>query len=248
MARSVAATRSKEELRQSVWETLERERVARFPGARGRVPNFEGASRAAERVRGLDAWREARVLKCNPDSPQLPLRRAALREGKTVYMAVPRLRREECFVELDPSALGRNAAAAATIGGAFRFGRLVSLGEMRLIDLVVCGSVAVSVAGARVGKGGGYSDLEYALLSAYRKITPATPIVTTVHPLQVVPAGLPMHHHDIPVDYIATPDTVIHCERVFPRPEGIFWDILPPEKIEAIPVLRRMWEAHSAAK
>jgi 5-formyltetrahydrofolate cyclo-ligase len=34
------------------------------------------------------------------------LRQAALREGKIIYMAVPRLRRERCFIELDPKQLG----------------------------------------------------------------------------------------------------------------------------------------------
>jgi hypothetical protein len=108
-------------------------------------------------VRHLQVWQRAGVLKCNPDSPQLPLRQAALREGKTLYMAVPRLRQERCFIELDPQRLGRRAAAAATIRGAFGYRRPVAIDELRPIDLVICGSVAVSCWGARVGKGGGYS-------------------------------------------------------------------------------------------
>ena len=32
------------------------------------------------------------------------------------------------------------------------------------MDLVICGSVAVNRQGARVGKGGGFADLEFALL------------------------------------------------------------------------------------
>lgn len=35
---------------------------------------------------------------------------------------------------------------------------------MRPVDLIVCGTVAVNRRGVRVGKGGGYSDLEFALL------------------------------------------------------------------------------------
>ena len=53
----------KDQLRKSVWEAMERGGVTRFPGAWGRIPNFKGAEAAAERLRDLDAWRRARVIK-----------------------------------------------------------------------------------------------------------------------------------------------------------------------------------------
>src|SRR5690348_6585883 len=34
---------AKQEVRERVWDLLQREGVARFPGARGRIPNFRGA-------------------------------------------------------------------------------------------------------------------------------------------------------------------------------------------------------------
>jgi len=135
---------TKQQLRERIWETLQRQGVARFPGAVSRIPNFEGATEAAELVRRLRVWQRASVLKCNPDSPQLPLRQAALGEGKTIYMAVPRLRQERCFIELDPRRLGQRASAAATIRGSFRYGRPVTVDELQAIDLVVCGSVVVN--------------------------------------------------------------------------------------------------------
>ncbi len=229
-----------QQLRERIWETLQRRGVARFPGAVGRIPNFDGATHAAELARRLQVWRRASVLKCNPDSPQLPLRQAALREGKTLYMAVPRLRQERCFIELDPQRLGRRAGAAATIRGAFRYGRPVTVDELRPIDLVICGSVAVNREGARVGKGGGYSDLEYALAFAAGKLSSDTPILTTVHALQLIDEDIPREVHDIPVDYIVTPQGVIETHTSLPRPEGIYWKLLPPEKIDAIPALRKM--------
>jgi len=232
----------KEALRHQAWESLERQGVARFPGSWGRIPNFEGASQAAQRLARTEVWRAARVLKCNPDAPQLPLRRLALRQGKVVYMAVPRLCQLSCFIELDPERLGANGLRAASIAGAFKYGRLVRPQEVRPIDLIVCGSVVVSRAGGRIGKGGGYSDLEYALAAAWGKITPSTPIATTVHPLQIIPAGIPMRVHDIPVDYIATSEAVIYCPNNFPRPDGIYWELLPIEKIEAIPLLHHLWQ------
>ena len=129
--------------------------------------------------------------------------------------------------------------AASSIKGADKFGRPVGLEEVRNIDLIVCGSVAVNRRGARVGKGGGYSDLEFALLTEEKKIGPNTPIVTSVHPLQVIDGEIPMNTHDIPLTAIVTPTEVIEVETRRPRPEGIDWKILPQEKIDAIPVLKR---------
>ncbi|MFQ6015181.1 MAG: 5-formyltetrahydrofolate cyclo-ligase, partial [Anaerolineae bacterium] len=147
----------KAELRARIWTLLEREGVVRFPGAEGRIPNFAGAEKAAARLQALDDWRNARTIKANPDSPQRAVRELALREGKKVYMAVPRLRKVKCFVELDPARLVGRYRQASTIKGAFRWGRPILLEEMEPIDLIVAGSVAVTREGARVGKGGGYS-------------------------------------------------------------------------------------------
>src|SRR4029453_8039220 len=87
----------------------------------------------------------------------------ALREGKDVYVAVPRLADARCFLYLDPRRLGDRLAAAPPIKGAGGPGTPVTPQELPHIDLVVAGSVAVNRRGARLGKGGGYSDLEYAL-------------------------------------------------------------------------------------
>jgi 5-formyltetrahydrofolate cyclo-ligase len=91
--------------------------------------------------------------------------------------------------------------------------------------------------GARIGKGGGYSDLEFALLTEEKKISPSTPIVTSVHPLQVVEEEIPMTEHDIALTAIVTPAEIIDIKPRFNRPKGIYWEMLPDEKIDAIPVL-----------
>src|SRR2546422_7305968 len=96
-----------------------------------------------------------RRLKCNPDAPQRAPRLRALREGKTVFMAVPRLTDERCFLRLDPARLGKRLAQAATIKGAARLGEPVTTKELGHIDLVVAGSLAAKPPGARDRHGGG---------------------------------------------------------------------------------------------
>lgn len=229
---------SKNELRERIWSRLQEKKVARFPGAEGRIPNFIGAEACARVLSQTQFWRRAKVLKANPDSPQRAIRQQALEEGKTIYMAVPRLHTDKPFIELDPKTLKCSAYVASSIKGAGKFGRPVKLEEVSKIDLIVCGSVAVNRQGARVGKGGGYSDLEFALLTEEKKIGKITPIVTSVHPLQIMDEKIPMTKHDIPLSTIVTPSEIIEIQSTLPRPKGIYWDMLPPEKIAAIPVLQ----------
>ena len=216
------------------------ERVAAFPGAFGRIPNFVGAGLARERLAELEVWQAARTIKCNPDSPQRPVRKRALEEGKLIYMPVPRLTSEECFLELDPELIS-DYTFASSIKGAFKLGRLVHPRDMNPIDLIVCGSVAVSRDGARLGKGGGYSDLEYALALGLGLVGPDTPILTTVHPFQVVAGPIPMTRHDITLDYIATPEEAVRCQPAYPRPEGVYWDEVGV-KIDEVPILAKLKE------
>jgi 5-formyltetrahydrofolate cyclo-ligase len=231
---------TKQEVREKVWALIEKKRVARFPGARGRIPNFTGAEKCAELVARLDVWKRAKVIKANPDSPQRAIRHLALKQGKTIYMAVPRLREVKCFVELHPQRLGKNVYAASSIKGAFEFGKQVPVKEMRAVDLILCGSVAVRRDGARVGKGGGYSDLEFAIALEARIINRRTPILTTVHPLQIVAGAIDLQPHDIPVDFIVTPDETIETRTRLPRPKGIYWRLLDEEKIASIPLLQKL--------
>ena len=229
----------KQAIRDRIWSLLEERRAAAFPGARGRIPNFVGASAAADRLAGLDEWRSARTIKCNPDAPQRYVRLRALREGRIVYMAVPRLRQERCFWELDPRRL-RDLRAAASIGGAAKAGRSVDPRDLPHIDLVVAGSVAVSRTGARLGKGGGYSDLEYALCRTVGCIDDRTRIATTVHPLQILRGAVPETDHDFRVDLIVTPDLVLRPRRSRPQPRGIIAAHLTEEIRENVPVLRAL--------
>lgn len=237
----IAHRLTKPEIRERVWTLLERQGVGRFPlPLSDRIPNFAGAEQAAARAAELREWQTARRLKCNPDAPQRALRLRALRDGKQVFMAVPRLRDPRCFIRLDPEKLGRKLTEAATIKGATALGEPVTPDQLGRIDLIVVGSVAVNPRGARVGKGGGYSDLEFALARQLRLVDERTPVLTTVHELQVLDDEIPMTAHDVPLDLIATPERVIRTARVFPTPPGLLWDELTEAQLRAMPPLARL--------
>jgi hypothetical protein len=109
------------------------------------------------------------------------------------------------------------------------------LGELQPVDLVVCGSVAVNREGPRVGKGGGFSDLEFALLVEAGLIGTETVVATTVHPQLLAEATAGDRPRLLP-----RPDRpgeeVIGCRRTR-RPQGILWEHLDAAKVATIPAL-----------
>jgi 5-formyltetrahydrofolate cyclo-ligase len=225
----------KEAVRDRVWRLLEREGAAP-EGSYGKIPGFYGAQMTAERLAKLDVWERAQTIKANPDWAQLPIRIRALRDGKLLYMAVPKMASLQPFFLLDPASLDLPPEQAAEKRGAAEGARRVGVEDMRPIDVVICGSVAVNRSGARIGKGAGYSDLEVALLIEAGLVTTETVIVAPVHQLQVIEEEIPETEHDFSVDLIITPDEVIECPGRR-RPQGLVWNDLSPEKIEAIPAL-----------
>jgi 5-formyltetrahydrofolate cyclo-ligase len=92
---------AKQTIRERVWSRLVQAQAS--PDPHGRIPDFVGAAAAAERLAELPAWQHARVIKANPDQPQLPVRVRALRDGKLVYMAVPKLAHPLPFFRLIPA-------------------------------------------------------------------------------------------------------------------------------------------------
>jgi 5-formyltetrahydrofolate cyclo-ligase len=114
---------------------------------------------------------------------------------------------------------------------------------------VVVGSVAVDASGARLGKGGGFSDLEYALACEAGLVGPDTVVATTVHELQVLPPdAIPVTEHDLRLDLVVTPERSIECARGARRARGggrIRWEELTEGKIAAIPLLSRLRRARA---
>ncbi|MEE1786969.1 5-formyltetrahydrofolate cyclo-ligase [Streptomyces sp. SP17BM10] len=227
----------KAELRERVWAALDAASAVEDDTAHGRIPAFHGAEAAARRLADLPAWRSAKIIKVVPDTAQEPVRALALEQRKVVYMAVPRLAAEAPFYVLDPARLSVPPAVAADRSKVPTLTSPVDVDELAPVDVVVLGSVAVDLTGARIGKGAGYSDIEAALLTEAGLITETTVIVTTVHRLQVVDV-VPTQAHDVRVDLIVTPEEVIACPG--PRTAAhIRWEDLPEEKIAAIPALAK---------
>ena len=234
---------AKDEVRNRIWAALEDHGAAVGP-AWSMIPNFVGADVAAWRLAQTDAWKNAGTVKTNPDAPQIPIRLRALYEGKTVYAPVPYLTKDFPYLRLDPKKLtekGISFELAAVSQGFVEYGERIEFEDVEPLDFCVVGSVAVSRAGGRTGKGAGFADLETAIFRELGTITDETPIVTTVHSLQLVAdEDVVIEPHDSPLDMVATERELILTGNRERRPGGVDWDRVRPDQFDTIPFLTEL--------
>lgn len=178
--------------------------MARFPlPLKDRIPNFEGSDKTAELLATLPEWKRAKIVFANPDFAQRPVRELALKEGKILIMATPRLKKG--YLKIDPKNVKGKEEEASTITGAFKFGK--PLEEFLKPDLIITGCVAVDKNGWRLGKGGHFGDIE---IKTFQEKFGKIPVITTVHDLQIT-EKVPYNKFDTKVDYIITPTKIIKC-------------------------------------
>ncbi|MCR8432762.1 MAG: 5-formyltetrahydrofolate cyclo-ligase [Crenarchaeota archaeon] len=225
----------KAKIREHVWKLMEDKNIARFPRpVYGRIPNFVGAEEAARNLRKTPEWRKSLVVFCNPDSPQKHVRFFALLDSKKLIMASPRIK--QGFIILDTQNIPyREYSYASTIRGAFKYGKIVEPERMPFIEMKITGCTAVDVKGGRLGKGHGYSDLEWGILAECGLVSGETVTATTVHDIQIV-ENVPMTKHDFPLDIVATPTRVIYTNTNYEKPMGIFWEEVI-SRVSEIPLL-----------
>ncbi|XP_067140034.1 methenyltetrahydrofolate synthase domain-containing protein isoform X2 [Centruroides vittatus] len=237
-------TVTKESIRQKVWTYLEQNDLACFPRpVYHRIPNFKGANEAAAKVAELEEFKRARVVKVNPDKPQEHVRFLVLEANKTLLVPTPRLRSGLLNRIVPPLGCNKNVLRiCSTSRGVKEFSVSIDLQSKIKIDLIITGSVAVSLSGFRIGKGEGYADIGYAMMRIIGIVDENTPVVTTVHDCQVLD-DLPQelfNEYDLPVDIIITPTKIIRCQPILPKPKDINWSMITKEKFQEIPILKTL--------
>ncbi|MDT9025965.1 5-formyltetrahydrofolate cyclo-ligase [Rossellomorea yichunensis] len=228
----------KDEIRHKVWNRLTENKLGRFPFPLvGRIPNFKGAEKAASYVQSMDIYKDAEVVKVNPDAPQLPLRASVLKDGKTLLIPTPRLK--DGFVMIKPEWVpGGEERKAASIKHMNTYGKVVPLTDIPAIDLIVVGSVAIHRDGRRLGKGEGYADREYAIL---REIgNNPVPVITTINSEQLVRDDIPRDSYDLAVDWIITEEGITETHTPYPKPHGIEWEHVTEDEMGKMPILKEL--------
>ncbi|WP_100334170.1 5-formyltetrahydrofolate cyclo-ligase [Bacillus alkalisoli] len=230
----------KDEIRNKVWDKLTEEKLGRFPfPLHGRIPNFKGAEKAAHLVTTMPAYKEAKVVKVNPDSPQLPLRAQVLKDGKTLLVPTPRLK--DGFIQVQPSWVPPGEERkAASLKNIMSYGKVTPLDQLPTIDMLVVGSVALHKDGRRLGKGEGYADREYAIIRELGN--PEIPVVATIQSAQLVEEDIPKDEYDLSVDWIVTEKEILKTNSPYEKPTGIVWELVTEKEKEEMPVLNEIWQ------
>ncbi len=226
--------------RERIWEELRK--VAR-PDSRFHwdfssfIADFEGSEHCAERVAALDAYAADAPIFITPDNSTEALRARAMADGRTILMTTYGIGRG--FLQLDPHVVpAHERRYAATLDGMDRYARPVSLAELRggpTLKLLVTGGSAVSANGVRFGKGHGYFDLEWAMLSEIGRVDDNSEVVDVVHDCQVVEQRLQGEDHDVPVDWIVTPTRTVRVSEPGRRIGHVRWDMLADSPLATIP-------------
>ncbi len=120
-------------------------------------------------------------------------------------MATPKLEHGYLLIEGE-SLKENNEEIASTIRGAFKYENPIS--KIPHVYRGIEGSVAMDMNGNRLGKGGVYADKEISELINQKSANKQTPMVTTIHPLQIV-SNVPVEIHDQKINMIVTPNEVI---------------------------------------
>ncbi len=233
------------EVRKRIWQEL---RAVARPDSRFHfdfheyIPDFEGSSEAIAQLAAMEIYKQANVIFITPDNCLEGLRAQALRDGKVLLVTTYGIRRGT--VEIIPEAVpSHHVDHAATLDGMEKFGRSLSLAEMRKhyrLDLMVTGASAVSLSGVRFGKGHGFFDVEWAMFYRIGIANAHTPVVAVVHDCQVVEQDLVPDPFDTLCDLILTPTRMIPVPHPQKPTVGIVWERLDAGMLASIPPLQEL--------
>ena len=203
---NMSGIKTKNFIRQRIWERLEKENLATFPKpCYGRIPNFFGSKKACERLVELKEFIDAKCVFCAPD---YVLKRARelvsihnLERNKILAVATPHMKRLLEIKNVPKNEIG----LATNIRGFEKYGKKLKTS----VALFIQGSVAVDLKGNRLGKGKGYGDKEYWYLKNHDLLDEDAKVITIVHETQIMnDFSDVMNVMDVKVHYILTPKRI----------------------------------------
>ncbi|XP_037028956.1 uncharacterized protein LOC119069157 [Bradysia coprophila] len=237
---------TKRSLRLQTWRKIENKRCAPNPySIYNRVPNFNGADQAAILLSETNEYKDAKNIKVNSDKAQDPVKIKVIEDSKNLYVATAR-DSKALYAKINCPADADEETKRRAIRNQYlsEFGTEIELANKIALDMLVLGAVVASKTGHRIGRGNGYVDLDFGILSKAGAITDNTIIVATVHDEQVcdtLPEDL-FTEYDVPIDMIVTPTAVFRVEKRLKRPNGIYWSHLSERRLGIVPILQTLKE------
>lgn len=210
------------------------------------ITDYEGSDRCADILCTSELYQNSQVIFVTPDNNLEVFRERLLRDKKTLVITNYGISRGFFVVKPGDVPDGKEEIASL-LDGVQRYWKHYTLEriarEVGHVDLMVTGASAMTPSGLRFGKGHGYFDLEYAMLTTAGAADERSVIVGVGHDLQVIDVPVERSVFDTAIDYIVTPTAMVKTRGEFPRPTcGVVWSLLEPDMIGRIPPLQELWQ------
>lgn len=250
----------KVDIRSMVWKEL---RKVAYPDSRFHynfaefIADFQGSDIAATQILESNFFAKAiddtskfknSFIFITPDNCLEDLRLRLLNLKIPYLITTYSIRRG--FYLVDPNKIDpNNYPLAATLDGMEKFAKHLSIYEMNdmniKVPLMITGTGAINDKGIRFGKGHGFFDLEWAMLSTINAIDlKSTRCVAVVHDVQLLKGiELKPEIFDTVCDYVVTNSQIIHVPNAIKPTCGIIWDALAPGMLEDIEPLNELYNS-----
>ena len=198
--------------------------------------------KAAEKLRGLQPYRNAATVFATPHGSLLQARINCLTDGKNLLMPGPSIRKG-FFLLTARSVPFKDISVAVTYKGLEKFGQIMkenSLSQLSL-SLLLTDSLAIDREGSRIGDGYGFFDLCCALLQEIDGLGHDANILSFIQEEQISQEMLPEDKWDIKITGAITPNQILQFEPPNQKAK-IFWDVLPQDRIKRIDPLWKLYQ------
>ncbi|KAI3389230.1 hypothetical protein SNEBB_007779 [Seison nebaliae] len=203
-----------------------------------------------DKLREFSLFQNAVNIKCDPDIAFCDTRQLILMQGKKLFVPLSKKKKGLLYQLEIAEGAGRTRGYLkylSSLSGMNTLSKYVPDEKIPKLDMVIVGSIGVDEQGNQIGKGGGFSDLEYCILREYNIIDERTCIVGMVNENQIY-EGYISHHlitpHDILLDYIITPQRIIKTKPIRPKPSKIIWNEISRQQIGRMFLLSKLRLKH----
>lgn len=201
----------------------------------------KASGKAAEFVRRLDRYREAKRIFVGPAATLQQVRINALTDGKELLVPMPGLK--EGFHLLRPYEIPfKSLRYAVGYKGLAQYGRRAAVEDLckAPVGLLLTDCLAVDSEGYFVGEGKGFFDLAVAILAEWRALSPAVEAYGVGEKEQLLAQGIEHGAWDIRLNGFITPEGITLANSGGHLERKVLWEMLAPKRIRKITPLWRL--------
>lgn len=207
------------------------------PQAEGRLK----AGKIAERLRGEDKYRQAKMLFVVPSESAVQIRINALLDGKDLIMPAPGMK--EGFYRIKPFTVPfKDLGISVIFKGLAKYGERLSFDAIAglSIDLLIGDCLAVDRKGFMVGDGNGFFDLACAIFADRGALSREHAVYAVAGRQQIVDE-IAHDSWDVRASAALSNEEVVTFEDNNSATPTINWEVLPEKRIKKITPIWDLW-------